>query len=526
MEGGDHTIAEKTNAEGHKKESLSSVATGDDADFVPRFLNRKSRTESVLQAVRSVVGNRFQSPIEDRHVTPHRRSNQNPYFAHDHSAHRTISDIILGHSHKQLLRCITGANTVSSTRTTCENWYLTYLDARVAQTWLSVTSKVLPGVEAHVAATHIRTKVHVYEVLFVLAKSLEKDHECSFTEMAKVLQSKGLIKDDADPLAVQLVFQYVGWLTALYDPLPDPSTTHLSLRKPKDKARRRKLVQKTVVRQLSVVISGADRPIQQLLRRFGSLLPEAECVRGSQQAPGLEAGSECIIAAYISFQSLQQMLNIRLEWVDVLNQHLEFDQRKRVLRVFKLPSICRLMYREEEGTLLNRLFREDEKERDEGTRSPHYHSADIEDFLVEVILSYRLIFGRDRRSRARIGRLLEREKRGWQDEGLCDPLLQILCTKSDQSPEIQELYADLEAKEFEGYISVEDFPFLARRLFDLQRFSMAQNPHSWRRLWSDQRNITAWFTIWAVVIIGGLTTLFQVLQFVFQVYQPLNNNST
>jgi hypothetical protein len=376
--------------------------------------------------------------------------------------------------------------------------------------------------------------MNVYEILLLIARSIEErsikdrstgdDHECTLKDMVTELREKGLIKDDDDPLAVQLVFHCFGWLTAIFDPSPDPSATHLLLRKPKDQARRRKLVRKTGVRQLSVVMSDANRPIQQLLRRFGSLLPEAECIRRSQQAGGLEAGPECIIAAYISFHSLQQVLKIDIEWVDVLNQHLEFDQRKRVLRVFRLPSICRLMYRDEEGTLLNRLFREDEKERDEGPRSPHSHLANIEDFLVEIILSYRLIFGRDRRSRSRIRRILEEEKSEWEDEGLCDPLLEILCTRPDQSQEMQELYNDLESKEFEDYIWLEEFPFLARRLFDLQRFSMAQNPHSWRRLWNDQRNITVWFTTWAVVIIGGGTLLFQVLQLVFQIYQPLQNN--
>jgi hypothetical protein len=51
-------------------------------------------------------------------------------------------------------------------------------------------------------------------------------------------------------------------------------------------------------------------------------------------------------------------------------------------------------------------------------------------------------------------------------------------------------------------------------------------PHSLKRLWNDQRNITAWFTTWAVIIIGGGTLVFQVLQCVFQIDQPLQNKST
>ena len=78
--------------------------------------------------------------------------------------------------------------------------------------------------------------------------------------------------------------------------------------------------------------------------------------------------------------------------LDVLNQHLEFDHRNAVLRIFRFPSMCRLMYRDVEGTLPNRLFHENEEEHDERPPSPYAHAADMQDFLVEVLLSYRLIF--------------------------------------------------------------------------------------------------------------------------------------
>jgi hypothetical protein len=374
----------------------------------------------------------------------------------------------------------------------------------------------------------MKARADLYDMLVLIARSIEQrstddDHECSLVDMASELRSKGFIKDDADHLGVQLVFQCVGWLTALFNPSPDPSNTHLYLRKMDSVSRRRRLVRKTVIRQSRVNIGDGNRPLQQLLDRFGSLLPQPECVRRSEAAGGLECGSECLIASYISFHSLRQVLGVKLEWVDVLNQHLEFDQGRGVLRVFRLPSICRLMYRDVEGTLLNQLFHENEED-DERPRSPHAQVADIQDFLVEVLLSYRLIFGRKRRSRKEIRRCLEEKKDEWQKEDRYDPLLEILCTDPEDSRTVRGLYDDLEAKKFDDYISVDEFPFLARRLFDLQRFSMAQNPHGWRRLWADRRNITSWFTIWAVVIIGGFTLLFQMLQFIFQVYQPLQNN--
>jgi hypothetical protein len=419
---------------------------------------------------------------------------------------------------------MTGKAMVSGIRETCWDWYITYLDARIDEVWPTIAVKILNGVRTDTTMATTKARAKVYEILFLIASSIEEssikdDHERTLNEMASALRCKDFIKDDAHPLAVQFVFNCIGWLTAIFDPSPDPAETHLSMRNIGHNFRRRGLVRRTIIRHSSVAIGDANRPLHQLLGRFGSLLPRLECVRRSQAAGGLEGGSECMIAAYISFHSLQQVLNVKIEWVDVLNQHLEFDQRNAVLKVFRLPSICRLLYRDVDGTLLSQLFQENEKEQDENFHMPHSHIADIQDFLVEVLLSYRVIFGRQRRSRARIRASLQEKQEKWQSELRYDPLLEILCTEPEDSHQVQELYNDLEAKRFDDYISVDEFPFLARRLFDLQRFSMAQNPHSWRRLWADRRNITVWFTIWAVVIIGGSTLVFQVLQLVFQIYQ-------
>jgi hypothetical protein len=411
-------------------------------------------------------------------------------------------------------------------RKTCQDWFLTYLDARIVEVWPSIASRVLCGVDKDAKVPDIRSRVQVYGSLVLFAQALEKDQDLSLRRIVARLKTENFIRDDAGDLATQLAFQYGGWLTALFDPDPSPSVTHLTIRNLGHSPRRRSLLRKTVIQHPSVVIADGQLPLQRLLRRFGSLLPEPQCVRRPDAAGGLEAGSQDIVAAYVYFHNLK-LLNVELEWVDVLNQHLEFDRRSRSLRVFRLPSICRLMYREEEGSLLDGLCHEDEHEYDERSRSPHPHCTAIEEFLGEVILSYRLIFGRHRRSRALLTNALDREKDEWRRVGRYDPLLEILCTKAEDCREVQEAYGDLDGKELEDYVTVDEFPFLAGRLLDLQNFSMAQNPHSWKRLWNDQRNITVWFTTWAVVIIGGGTLLFQILQLVFQIYQPLqqNNNS-
>lgn len=491
---------EKMTTATHEMSSTSSFGKGDDPNFVPELLAKKGRTGSLLQAVKSfgyAVSNKTVS-TENSHV---------------------------GDAQKRLLQCITREDEVSGVRKICQDWYLTYLDARIIEVW-SIAAKVLHGTATDAATPDIRGKTCVYEILILVSQSLEGDREFTLTDIVIMLKEKNLINDDAGELAVQLVFQCLSWLTALFNPLPTPSTTDLFLQQTGDDSRRHSATRKTIIRHLSVPITAARLPIQRLLRKFGSLLPEPASVRRLDAAGGLEAGPEDIIAPYVYFQNLK-LLNVKIEWVDILNQHLEFDRRHRTLKIFRSPSICRLMYRDQKGTILDLVCHEVEGEHDEQSRSPHLQVAEIDAFLSEVILSYRLIFGCQRRSRGHILRELEEVKDGWRREARYDPLLEILCTENKDSREIQDLYKDLDAKhldakDFEDYVSVDEFPFLGPRLYDLQRFSMAQQPHSWKRLWYDQRNITLWFTTWAVVIIGGGTLIFQMLQLAFQVYQPFN----
>jgi hypothetical protein len=49
----------------HEMESASSFGKDDDHDFAPKLLSKKSRTNSVLHAVRSVVTSRVVTPTDD-----------------------------------------------------------------------------------------------------------------------------------------------------------------------------------------------------------------------------------------------------------------------------------------------------------------------------------------------------------------------------------------------------------------------------------------------------------------------------
>jgi hypothetical protein len=82
---------------------------------------------------------------------------------------------------------------------------------------------------------------------------------------------------------------------------------------------------------------GVDQPLFIFLRKFGRLIPE----------PGadLAEAPELITVSYVCFAMLDKVADVRIEWVNSLSLHLEFDNVQRVLRVFRFPSFCMLMYR-------------------------------------------------------------------------------------------------------------------------------------------------------------------------------------
>jgi hypothetical protein len=81
-----------------------------------------------------------------------------------------------------------------------------------------------------------------------------------------------------------------------------------------------------------------DHEIIMLLRKFGHLVPEI----GAE--PREEP--EQIAVSYVCFSTLDKVADVKIEWVNSLSQHLEFDHVRRILKVFRFPSYCILMRRE------------------------------------------------------------------------------------------------------------------------------------------------------------------------------------
>jgi type VI protein secretion system component VasF len=69
------------------------------------------------------------------------------------------------------------------------------------------------------------------------------------------------------------------------------------------------------------------------------------------------------------------------------------------------------------------------------------------------------------------------------------------------------------------YNLARDFPILRSRLAVLLQHLAQTKPRTWRELWQDKRDSSAWLTFWAVIIIGAAGLVLGLLQVVLQAVQ-------
>lgn len=91
-----------------------------------------------------------------------------------------------------------------------------------------------------------------------------------------------------------------------------------------------------------------DQPLHTLLKSFGNIVPQ----RARSMIPGqsnplqnlLARSDEHSIETYLlCFRTLNKVASIKIEWVNSLSLHLEFNSSTKTLKLFRLPSLCLIM---------------------------------------------------------------------------------------------------------------------------------------------------------------------------------------
>ena len=140
------------------------------------------------------------------------------------------------------------------------------------------------------------------------------------------------------------------------------------------------------------------------------------------------------------------------------------------------------------------------------------NSEDITDFLREVLLSYRLLFGQSKSGRHYFRRTVSTHIYEDIPRQGQDPLLARLCGRKS---------IDLLAhgRERKTYRLARDFPMLRCRIAIVQQQLATSKPRGWKELWRDKRDSAQWVTFWAVIIIGGLGLLLSLMQVILAIVQ-------
>ncbi|EHK48803.1 hypothetical protein TRIATDRAFT_215066 [Trichoderma atroviride IMI 206040] len=211
------------------------------------------------------------------------------------------------------------------------------------------------------------------------------------------------------------------------------------------------------------------------------------------------------MVSYLRYQTLHDVAGVKLVFVDCISLHLDFDEKSRELRIFRFPSLCKLLCHSREYRWLYYDPRPSASQTSQiGFETGHSQASDM---YREVLLSYRLIFGQDKKS-----------WKAWRNfykaqnvpPGIEDPLLRRLC---GQDCRYETTYEEIKAPDVAAqYSASEDFPFWGARLLKIQQFVVNKNPSDWKTLWNDRRDVLRFYTFWAVVVVGVMSLTLSVIQ--------------
>lgn len=464
----------------------------------------------------------------------------------------------------------------------CWMWYCNYLNDTIKQDWPKILSPSIVGLDPDFPREPTVWKQQlaiVYKVLETIASAISHRGDVSLDQVIEALSTNRLLHaEDPEQLSLdqkanrQMVWCLSGTITMLHEPQRAPFSEMLHLRQPAFSSRARGIRRRRDISSSQQDIKNCSDPLHSLLAQFGDLIPRIEV--DAEDAPSMD--QDYINIAYINFYTLKHVAKLEIEWVNTMNLHLQLDKRKRTLRLYRFPALCHLLWTDTENSFMQNLFADYCKSQVSGL-DPTEHT--FSDYLREIILTFRLIFGIEKKARhefiktelnnwrrgdrtsegptptssqtssqaRRPPSRLRSIFRGSTNQGPADevslphpylaedPLLAILSTidmphtshagLSPKQKSLHRLLTRLHGEEKSDHYDLEDFPFLGRRLAELQRYSRVQTPKNWWSVfWQDRRDISGWWNgliTYMLFLIGGATIVLQALQLAFQVWGTL-----
>ncbi|BCR87808.1 uncharacterized protein ACHE_40372S [Aspergillus chevalieri] len=349
-------------------------------------------------------------------------------------------------------------------------------------------------------------------------------------QIIALLKDEGLLRADGTEgdndernyhYARYFVFCVLGWQTMLFTPTPKGSSngilgaetpqlaidetdgccgyTHMSLQQDRRGC--------------------SNEPLSEFLMGFGVLLPSKSlCLDEDPNIQHAFHKQTEVHARTFNAYSLSAVAGLRIKWVDALACHLEFNSTTKEISLFRFPSFCQsLLLEYTKGRRRNVIHA---CATTSSSRSYWATEEEVNQLLVEILLSYRLLFGQTRKSRSLFRSSLNPfiknhfVKKVAYDVNVRDPILSALCGTKDS---FDSILSGLVEKDL--YHLPRDFPILRYRISVLQRYLSITTPRTWLQLWRDNRDSAGWLTFWAVIAFGVFGSVMAFLQVVLQFVQ-------
>ncbi|OAG19566.1 hypothetical protein CC77DRAFT_1021657 [Alternaria alternata] len=358
---------------------------------------------------------------------------------------------------------------------------------------LQQSRAILTSILSSTYKSHCLPDERILWFMTAIAGPLTESANISIDRIVTALITAKVLADDCKEgdrrlLAIRSIFCLLGCLTFLYRPEPVDKSTALDIQ----------MQDCSSFTTRSQQMQGSSRPFFEVVNVFNALgdLRTKQVSSDTSYAESRHATRQALLhPSHFNAAVLTKFGKVTIVWVDSIGAHLDFDAGTKKLSLFRLPSFIRVQ--SSDGALLPLCYSQYEKARDDRS------TCDIAGLAREVLDTYSLLFGNDRRSKAVYRKLMLKAS----SDGMVDPLLDDLCgltpwhwASINLSPPRPSIDADLL------------FPILSARMMKLQVYIESQGARGLRALYRDQRDSYQWWTFWAVIWLGGLNLLFAFTQ--------------
>lgn len=260
-----------------------------------------------------------------------------------------------------------------------------------------------------------------------------------------------------------------------------------------------------------IPVDMCERPIRTLLMRLKALPTGASTstlsMPSNETADSGNSDAEALLSANLSFSSLKAIGSMSIEWVDSMDNHLDFDPDRRALSLFRYPSFCAAS--RTTGSPTSILAKIISSRSGPGDTHSGPSSEAVLSHSREILRSYRILFAQDKKSR---GLYWSTIRPSLRKDNQFDPFLDDLCGRRISAIQLRyptlRTVLDVQGSVFRS----QEFPHYGGRLRTLQRHIDRHRPRRILDLWRDRRDPEKILTLWAVLIFGMISIVLSLVQ--------------